>query len=465
MRSVLFILVFLLGGHLAGAQVLLPDSQHASSCSYVKDILISGQRKTKDALILREIGIKPGDCVANDQLPMLAGQSKLRLLNLRLFTDVKVEWLAIAADTYCLNIVLLDRFPIMPDPNLEFADRNFNVWWNEMGRDPRRLNLGITLTHNNFRGNREQLGATGQVGYTQKLGISYARPFADKNQRHGFGISFYGLQNREIPYMTYANKLRFLRSSDNFMLRRIDAAIWYTYRPAYATTHELRLAYHHYWISDTIALLNPTYLGNDGLTQQDVLHFTYRFEYNGVDNWNYPLRGKRFIGTFDQKLALAGGYGQTSLYLHHDRYWHLGGKWYAAGIARGRVSAGQHQPYIFRQNLGYEFDYIRGYEYYAIDGSAFGILRLNLKRELLHWRIKLPVRYFEIVPIRVYAKVYADAGAGYNKYPIADAYCNKLLYAGGVGIDVVTLYDIKVRIEYTVNHVGEKGLYLHRNGE
>ena len=38
---------------------------------------------------------------------------------------------------------------------------------------------------------------------------------------------------------------------------------------------------------------------------------------------------------------------------------------------------------------------------------------------------------------------------------------NRLLYSGGFGIDILTLYDINLRIEYSFNQLGEKGLFLH----
>jgi outer membrane protein assembly factor BamA len=433
-------------------------------CVFIREINISGKRKTKDKIILRELSVKPGECIDKGDMAAKLEQNRLRLMNLRLFNDVKVSLTNIAADTFSMDIFLLDRFPIMPDPNFEFADRNFNVWWTEQNHDLRRINLGLTLNHNNFRGNREVVGVTGQVGYTQKVGLSYARPFADKNQKHGFGASVFGLQNREIAYITTDNKLRFLRSNDNFMLRRFDASVWYTFRPQYASTHLLQLSFHHYWVSDTIVELNPSYLG-DGRTQEDILRLTYRFEYNGVDNWNYPLIGNRFIGTAEEKIALRSGKSQGSLNIQYDHYFNPLKKWYVGFVLRGRVSAGQDQPYIFRQNLGYDHDYVRGYEYYVIDGSSFGLARMDIKRELINLRINLPIRFFEVISIRVYGKVYGDFGAAYNKYPVQDNLYNKALYSTGIGVDIVTFYDIKLRVEYTINHLGEKGLYLHRNGE
>lgn len=434
-------------------------------CYLLREITVSGDHKTKDAIIFRELSISPGDCLPADSVDYILEFNRLRLMNINLFNEVAMHP-RMAGDTLYLDLTVLDRFPVMPEPNLEFADRNFNVWWTEMNRDLRRINLGLTLNHYNFRGNRETVGLTAQVGYTQKLGLSYSRPFADKQQKHGFGVSFFGLQNREIAFKTDTNKLHFARHFDNFMQRRFDAAVWYTYRPAYAVTHLAQLSFHHYWISDTVREMNPEYLG-DNRNEQDVVKLAYRFEYNGVDNWNYPLTGNRFIGLFEQKFALSGTYWQTSVNLHYDHYFNPWKKWYGSLVLRARTSMPQRQPYIFRQNLGYDFDYIRGYEYYVLDGTSFALARGSWKYALLDMKIHLPIRFFQVIPIRVYGKVYGDVGAGYNPEPevVHDYLSNKLLYSGGVGIDIITLYDIKIRIEYTVNHLGEKSLYLHRSGE
>jgi len=42
---------------------------------------------------------------------------------------------------------------------------------------------------------------------------------------------------------------------------------------------------------------------------------------------------------------------------------------------------------------------------------------------------------------------------------------NQLLYSAGVGLDIVTLYDIKIRLEFAYNHLSRNGLYLHLNSE
>src|SRR5690606_8051971 len=155
------------------------------------------------------------------------------------------------------------------------------------------------------------------------------------------------------------------------------------------------------------------YLGKNQ-TEENVLHFRYRLEYNGVDNWNYPLVGSRFIAYFDQNFLLNAGRFQSKVHLQYDHYWNPVTNWYASLVFRGSIGFPAAQPYIFSRNLGYEFDYIRGFEYYVMDGSAFSLLRLDAKRMLLDKKIRLPLRYFEVIPIKILAKVYTDGGFGVN---------------------------------------------------
>jgi hypothetical protein len=41
---------------------------------------------------------------------------------------------------------------------------------------------------------------------------------------------------------------------------------------------------------------------------------------------------------------------------------------------------------------------------------------------------------------------------------------NRFLYTSGFGIDILTLYDFNLRVEYSFNQLGEKGLFLHAKG-
>ena len=65
------------------------------------------------------------------------------------------------------------------------------------------------------------------------------------------------------------------------------------------------------------------------------------------------------------------------------------------------------------------------------------------------------------IPFTFFAKTYTDFGYVYNK-PKFDTYLNnRLLYTGGFGIDLLTLYDINLRFEYSFNQLNKSGLFFH----
>jgi hypothetical protein len=58
---------------------------------------------------------------------------------------------------------------------------------------------------------------------------------------------------------------------------------------------------------------------------------------------------------------------------------------------------------------------------------------------------------------------YADAGYVYAPLSTSETNLldNKLLYGGGVGIDIVTFYNVVFRVNYSINRQGNKGFFLH----
>ena len=106
------------------------------------------------------------------------------------------------------------------------------------------------------------------------------------------------------------------------------------------------------------------------------------------------------------------------------------------------------------------------HEYYVVDGMHYGMLRIGLKHEPFSKAFRsLPFRYLPELTCAIYPKIFADAGAAHNPYPGNSFLHDRILYAAGIGVDVVTAYDFRLRLEATVNHLGQYGLYLHLNSE
>jgi outer membrane protein assembly factor BamA len=432
---------------------------------YIRHINIIGNRITRRSIVLREMSVKEGDPLPADSSTALIEENRLRLINSTLFTTVSIIQNHISTDTVDWEINLKERWYIIPKPLFQLADRNFNVWWEEMNRDPKRANFGLTLTDNNFRGNMERISATAQVGYTQRFALEYARPYLDRKLQHGVGFNVNFSQSGELAYATDSNKLKFARLPGSSIIRQYDAAVFYTYRPAFPVRHMVQLSYHDVRISDTVLAMNPSFFkkGADHLQYAELL---YRLDINYTDNWNYPLKGIKMVNYVLARTGFKGADFQAQLRTEAGMYHHPFPKWYTAVIFRGRLSLPEDQPYFFRTALGTKTDYIRGYELYVMDGAHYGVLRLNLKREIFNQTLfKLPFRYLPSLPLRVYPKIFADAGYVHDRYPGNSFLSNKILYSAGFGLDAVTAYDIKIRIEFARNSLGQNGVFLHLNSE
>lgn len=430
----------------------------------LKKITIAGNKKTRRNIILREMSVQEGDSVSKEKLEEVTELNRKRIFNLSLFTDVQILVDTTQPDILNWDVIVKEQWYLIPELTFQLADRNFNVWWVEQNRDIRRANIGVTLKNRNFRGNLEEASVTAQIGYTQKFGLEYLRPYVDKRQRHGFGVKAFITRNEEWFVDTDSNKWEFAKTEGQYITGNGQLSLSYIFRPAYASRHLFELSYKAQTIKDTIVALNADYFQN-GSTIQQFGEFIYRNDLNLVDNWNYPMQGYKSVFQAVLRVGFQGLGFQNQYYEEFGYFKKLSNKFYSSHIFRGRLSFPEKQPYTHVYAMGRGSEYVRGYEYYVIDGSHYGILRNNLKYELINYKLKIPIRYISTIPIRIYPKIYTDVGYARNKFPGNSTLNNRMLYSGGVGVDIVSVYDFKFRVEYTWNHLGEKGIFLHFTGE
>ena len=121
------------------------------------------------------------------------------------------------------------------------------------------------------------------------------------------------------------------------------------------------------------------------------------------------------------------------------------------------------QPFYNQTLIGYGDMYIRGLDRYVIDGTAGSIVRNTLFRELLNFNIPVSSHSgsHDHIPFRVYATAFSDYGYAYNRDFRDNSLVNRMLYTGGIGIDIVTFYDLSFKFDYSFNQLGQNGLFLH----
>ena len=431
---------------------------------FVRKIAFKGNNITKDFVIRREMKLQEGDSISGDKIDATIEFNRLRIMNSQLFLTTTVE-VERDGDSLDITYTVKELFYWNAHPFVTLADRNFNVWWNDYNHKLNRLNIGADVNRKNFRGRGEEIGIEGQVGFNKHIYLYYSNPYIDKSLKNGIRTSIAYNTGKEIQSRTDSNKQIFYRDENRNPYRWFRAEFSYMYRPKYASIHELRLSFHHYALTDKMFADEFKYLG--GRQKMSIPEIMYRYRYNNTDDRNYPISGWEVDTYLDQKgWGLVKNFNQAQWYLHVANYSSLTKNLSSSIHFRGRLFGPDKQPYFNYRAMGYKNDYVRGYEYYIVDGSHYALLRTDLRYKIFRYHFKQNlVPILKYVPIDVYPKIYGDGGYVHSNNFGNSFLNNRILYGYGLGVDVVFSYYLKVRLEYSFNGLNEKGLFLHLRNE
>lgn len=435
----------------------------------INRIFIVGNKITHDRIILRELTLRHGDIIYNLDLPAIIENDKKKLINTRLFNTVEIRPLELQPGFVDLLIDLNERWYTFPSPIFELSDRNFNEWWQTYDHDFRRVNYGLRLYQFNMRGRNETLRLTAQFGFQRKFELSYRFPFIDKGQKHGLIIDGDFTETKNLAYRTVDHKLDFLKA-DKILRTTRGVGVTYTYRNSFYVHHSLKLEYRSNNINDTIALLNPNYLGVEKLRQRYGL-ITYQYLSDRRDYVGYPLRGHYLTAIATRNgIAEQDDLKKWEATVSYSKFFDLGKDFFLANNIVGYISTPDDVPYSNYGAMGHRKQLTRGYEIYLIEGTAYAINKTTLRKRIFHrvyhWAM-MPIPQFRHIPLSIFLKTYGDLAyvKGYPDYSISNRLSNKLLNSAGAGIDIVASYDTVLRFEYTFNGEGENGFFFHARKE
>ena len=423
----------------------------------VGEILIKGNTKTKDYIIFRELPFKSGDSVNLAELVNGFEVSRQQLMNTRLFNEVIISLKDFHGHIVNIQIEVKERWYIFPLPYLKPVDRNL-AEWAKQGYSADRINYGFKFTYYNFTGRNDKLRLWLTTGYARQIQFQYDQPYADKTLKNGYKIGFNYSLSREINYATVHNQQVF---NDSLSTTRWNGFVEYDYRPGLRTFHAFRLGYSSQTVDEHILELNPKYFKTDQTTIR-YPEFSYTLSHFNVDYIPYPLKG--WMG--EASLIKRGIHNETNMWQlagKVTRAWDLGHKSSYALQAMGGLRLPLNQPYVNSQMFGYGELYLRGLEKYVIDGVGSFMVRNTLRKQLFKFNVAPPIRSrsHDKIPFVFYGKAYADYGYAYNKVFLDNSLVNRNLYTGGIGIDVITFYDLVLRFDYSFNQLGQNGLFLH----
>lgn len=446
------------------------NAQTIDSANYklqINDISISGNKITKKRIITREFVKQSGDSVSLKDLHRLALRTQNNIFNTQLFIYDTVKYKIDERNKRVdLDIKVKERWYIIPQLIFELQDRNINQWIKHA--DLFRTNYGLALDVNNLTGVRDMLSLIVRRGYSEKYGASYSIPYLNKLQTIGISASYSYSRNNEVSYLTTGNVLLFHRDYSKYVRTAHEAKIGVVVRKSLYQRSYLDLVYTNTSIDNSVRDLNPNFFGN---ARKQIGYFSlqYRYSYDKRDNKPYPLKGI----TFDVSLVKEGlNYIKDDAinYLYASvsvrKYTQLYKRFYMANQVKLRYYDPDKVIYYFNRALGYA-DFIRGYEYYVMDGQNYALIKNTVKFQLVKTKIWEPkflrkVPQFSTIPFAAYINLNFDAGYVQDRfYGYNNPLCNSWQYGYGAGIDLVTYYDLVFRFEYSFNKQMQSGFFFH----
>lgn len=436
----------------------------ASADCFIGKIIVTGNKKTKENIILREIPFRPGETYPLNVLVEKFEDARRQLMNTALFHSVVVAAESFESTTVNIVITVKERWYLFPAPYLKPVDRNLNQWIIQQKARLDRVDYGGKLYYYNATGRNDKLKMTYIDGYSKQVSLSYDRLYIDNRMKWGMRVGFNFGRSREFNYNTIGDKQAFFKDPDNFTSRFSTVYANLTYRRAIRTTHSFGISYSATKIADTIRSLNPHYY-NHGSTNIRVPGIFYSMGHYNLDFNPYPTKGyaaelsfgkRGFDKHFNSWELSAKGFGS----------WHMTPKTFFSATIYGGIKLPFDQPYVNHRFFGYGDTFLHGYEYYVVDGVAGGYFKTSLNTEFLNFRIRIPPikkgKEASYIPFRFIGKIFGNTGYVYNPEPGGNILPNRMLYTGGIGLDIVSFYDLVFKIEWSFNQLGENGIFLHR---
>jgi hypothetical protein len=436
----------------------------------IDSILVNGNKKTRHGIVMREVNFIVGDSLTETELKEKCLRTQQNLMNTSLFVHDTVTYVIdTTAQKVSVQIKLHERWYFWPSLILQIQDRNFNAWWDQEHRDLNRLNYGVGFSLYNILGLNQTLTLIARKGYTEQFGFGYRIPYINKSKTLGLTAGFNFFRNNQVWYRTLDNGLLFYTDKSNYVRTETEVKLGLTYRHKLYLRNSFEVFLKNATIADTVTNLNADYFD---ARQRFMQYFSlqYRFSYDTRDYKPYALKGYVFDAmVVKDGLGVLKNETPDNFYLFASikHQFKICNRVYMMNSVKGRVTPQYVPMYYFNRALGFT-EVVRGYEYYVIDGQHYGLLKTNIRYQLVKpktYHVPLGfLKKFTDVSFAIYTGPFADAGYVVdNAFAKLNPLSNSWLFGAGWGLDLVGYYDYVLRAEFTINKMAQPGFYLHFN--
>lgn len=255
---------------------IVADSTSALTPERIRLILVQGNEKTKESVILREMKLKVGDFLD----PAEMERDRLRIQNLGIFNRVEIDVIPTNSGAI-LVVTVSEMWYIFPYPI---------VFRNE--RDWGRLSLGAGLLYTNFRGRREVIDFSGWLGFNPSVRLSYSNPWIFGDAKLYTKVSVFVRRVRNQTFTVLDSKVDENQLGFTWTLGK---------RFGHFTYFDVNTGYRQLTASPDSLDVTFSDSGKDLLPSLGV-----SFRYDSRDLWEYAHRG-HYLNLWVTKTGVPGG--------------------------------------------------------------------------------------------------------------------------------------------------------------
>lgn len=395
------------------------------SYGIVDTIIVLGNEKTKESVILREMTLKPG----MEATPELVEFDRSRIYSIGLFTRVDISVVPFDGR----NVLIVDvneRWYIIPLPLFGFRDG-----------DPKKPYYGAGILHNNFRGLNQKLFGSIVFGYNPSLVFQFSDPWIDREHDLFFSgsLSYFRVRNRSAVAIVNTSNFDELHYDINASLGK---------RFSLYNTAGINLGFQIVEVTEHRPgrTVNPN--GSD-----KFIYGTLSFTHDSRDLRDYSTKG-----TFASVYVTKYGFGEAMLSFTRigadvRRFTPLPLDFTLATRGFGSVVSGGMIPTYARSYFGYG-ERVRGFFKDVLEGENIAGASAELRWPLLKPRvihfsaIDIP-QEFAVWRFGISLELFADAGTTWFRGEKLSL--SRIASGYGGGIVFLLPYDIVMRTEYARN--------------
>ncbi len=443
--------------------VLLSISSVNAQVIEIGTVSITGNKRTKDFVILREMVLSENQKVSQDSLSYLLEMSNNRVMNLNLFNSVKLDT-SYLDNKLQIQITLVEKWFNWPIPFIEFSDRNFNIW-KDLSFDPSRTNYGVYLFNYNVWGRNHTLKTSLVYGYNKTYGVEYRIPFLSKSSNVGISSTLKYTSQSEIWLNTKNDELEFFKNGTPNLIEKKVGTIRFNKRITPYTMTYANVGITQTKLDSSLLGVASHYLLDNRLDRTQI-EMGVSVENDKRNNIYLPSKGTYFQGGLSTQFFN----GKDPIYNVYisgkvQSFNNLNKKWYSALSLFGELNTAKELPYESSRRFGYN-NLVRGFEAYVIEGQNSTLANAALRYKLLDQkRLEfpfIPVKNYNFLPVTMFAEMFADAGYVNNRNArLFNSLPNTPLYSTGISLQTVFYNDRILRLEYSLNSLKESGFFVH----